>query len=402
MTVNTGNEAPDMAAFLLSPEELRQRRNTKWNQFPPDVIPSFIADMDFRVAPPVQAAILQSVEREDYGYQMRDGAKADRMLAGAFAARMEEAFGWKASADLVLPVSDLVQATYAAILTWSGPGDGVILQVPNYPPFRETLQTTGRRLIPLHMDERDGTYVFDLDRLETQIDANTRIFVLCNPQNPTGRVFSRDELEAVLAFAEKHDLLVISDEIHAELIYGDRPHIPFPALSPAAAARCVLLNSATKSFNIPGLRCAVMYFGTPELKAAYQARIPLRLTGSVNSLGIDATVAAWTQGQPWLDAVLAHLRTARDHLCGRLASELPGLRFHPPEATYLLWMDCSDLGIQGSAGDFFLDRAGVGFSRGEDFLPGAESRVRCNFATSLPILDEIVDRMVAALRSNAR
>lgn len=402
MTVNTGLETPDMAAFLLSPDALRQRRNTKWNQFPPDVIPSFIADMDFKVAPPVQAAILQSVDRQDYGYQMRDGAKADRTLASAFVARMKEAFGWEASPDLVLPVSDLVQATYAAILAWSEPGDGVILQVPNYPPFRETLQTTGRRLIPLPMEEQGETCVFDLDRLEAEIDGNTRIFVLCNPQNPTGRVFTRAELEAVLAFAEKHDLLVISDEIHAELVYGDRPHIPFPALSPEAAARSVVLNSATKSFNIPGLRCAVMYFGTPELKATYQARIPLRLTGSVNSLGIDATVAAWTQGQPWLDAVLAHLQTARDHLCSRLATELPGIRFQLPEATYLLWMDCTDLGIAGSAGDFFLDRARVGFSKGEDFLPGAEHRVRCNFATSLPILDEIVDRMGVALRGNAR
>jgi cystathionine beta-lyase len=382
----------------LSQSFLRGRRNSKWNLHPADVLPAFVAEMDFAIAPPIQKAIERIVKDQDYGYPKRDGERADRAVAEAFVRHMRRRFGWETSADLVLPVADLVQGTFAPIMAFSDPGDGVILQVPNYPPFREAIMSTERKLISLHMRDSGNRHEFSLDELEGLVDARTRIFVLCNPQNPTGRVFSRDELLAIGRFAVERDLVIVSDEIHSDLVYPGRTHIPIASLGPEIAARTITLNSATKSFNIPGLRCALMHFGTAELAARFHKRIPLRLTGQGSAFGIDATVAAWDEGQPWLDAVMAHLLEARRRVIDVLSAE-PGIRVHAPEATYLAWLDCTGLGLQASAFEFFLDKAKVGLSAGETFEPSSTQFARLNFATSLPILDEILGRMVKAVRA---
>jgi cystathionine beta-lyase len=389
-------------SFELSHSALQARRNAKWNQYGADVMPAWVADMDFAVAAPIQAAIERIVRDGDYGYPLRDGERADRMVANAFAMRMKSRFGWELSPDLALPMADLVQGTCAPILAFSDPGDGVVLQVPNYPPFRDTINTTERKLLSLPMRDDGTRYVFDMDELKKLVDKRTRIFVLCNPQNPTGRVFSREELLALGEFAIEHDLIVISDEIHSDLIYPGREHIPFASLGPDIAARTVTLNSATKSFNIPGLRCAVIAFGSEGLRDRFHKRIPLRLTGQANIVGADATVAAWTECQPWLDAVMDHLLKARNRLVDVLAAEAPEIRLHAPEATYLAWLDCRKLALSTTAFQFFLDHARIGFSAGETFDPDCAQFVRFNFGTSMPILDKMLDRMVTAIRQNDR
>ncbi|MGA7806162.1 MalY/PatB family protein [Bradyrhizobium sp.] len=394
--------SPEPIDFELSQAALRARRNAKWNQYDADVIPAFVADMDFAVAAPIQAAIERIVGDRDYGYPLRNGDRADRLVANAFSTRMKSRFGWELSPGLVLPVADLVQGTYAPILAFSDPGDGVVLQVPNYPPFRDAIATTERRLLALPMRDDGARHVFDMAELARLVDRRTRIFVLCNPQNPTGRVFARDELLALGQFAIEHDLVVISDEIHSDLVYPGHQHIPFASLGPEIAARTVTLNSATKSFNIPGLRCALVAFGSERLRDRFHKRIPAKLTGSANIVGVDATVAAWTQGQPWLDAVMDHLLKARNRVRDVLGAEAPEIRFHAPEATYLGWLDCRDLKLSSSAFKFFLDKARIGFSAGETFDPGCAQFIRFNFATSMPILDEILGRMVAATRQNDR
>jgi cystathionine beta-lyase len=242
-----------------------------------------------------------------------------------------------------------------------------------------------------------------MDELKKLVDKRTRIFVLCNPQNPTGRVFTREELLALGQFAIEHDLIVVSDEIHSDLIYPGHRHIPFASLGPDIAARTVTLNSATKSFNIAGLRCALMAFGTEDLRDRFHKRIPLRLTGQANIMGVDATVAAWTEEcQPWLDTVMAHLLKARNRIVDVLAAEAPEIRLYAPEATYLAWLDCRKLGLSTTAYEFFLKHARIGFSAGETFDPDCAQFVRLNFATSTPILDQMLDRIVAAARQNDR
>jgi cystathionine beta-lyase len=389
-------------SFELSQSALQARRNAKWNQYEADVIPAFVADMDFAVAAPIQAAIERIVRDRDYGYPLRDGEKADNLVAKAFSMRMKSRFGWDVSPDLVVPIADLVQGTYAPIVAFSDPGDGVVLQVPNYPPFRDTIATTERKLLALPMRDDGTRYVFDMAELEKLVDRRTRIFILCNPQNPTGRVFSRDELLELGQFAIERDLIVVSDEIHSDLVFPTHQHIPFASLGPDIAARTVTINSATKSFNIPGLRCAVMAFGSEDLRSRFHKRVPLRLTGQANIMGADATAAAWKDGQPWLDAVMEHLLKARNKIVDVLGAEAPGIRLHAPEATYLAWLDCRQLGLSGSAFQFFLDKARIGFSAGETFDPDCAQYVRLNFATSMPILDKILDRMITAIRQNDR
>ncbi len=394
--------SPQTISFELSQRALLARRNAKWNQYDADVIPAWVADMDFAVAAPIQAAIERIVRDVDYGYPLRNGDKADRLVANAFAMRMKSRFGWEVSPDLVMPMADLVQGTYAPILAFSDPGDGVVLQVPNYPPFRDAISTTERKLLALPMRDDGTRHVFDMAELKKLVDKRTRIFILCNPQNPTGRVFSRDELLALGQFAVEHDLIVVSDEIHSDLVYPGHQHIPFASLGPDIAARTVTLNSATKSFNIPGLRCALIAFGTEGLRDRFHKRIPLKLTGGGNVVGVDATVAAWTECQPWLDAVMEHLLKARNRIVDVLTAEVPEIRFHAPEATYLAWLDCRKLGLSTSAFQFFLNKARIGFSAGETFDPDCAQFVRFNFATSMPILDEILDRIVSATRQNNR
>jgi cystathionine beta-lyase len=389
-------------SFELSQSALQARRNAKWNQYDADVLPAFVADMDFAVAAPIQAAIERIVRDGDYGYPLRNGQKSDRLVAAAFADRMKSRYGWELSPDLVLPLADLVQGTYAPILAFSDPGDGVVLQVPNYPPFRDAISTTERRLLTLPMRDNGIRHVFDMDELATLVDQRTRIFVLCNPQNPTGRVFSRDELLSLARFVVEHDLIVISDEIHSDLVFPGYQHIPFASLGPDIAARTVTLNSATKSFNIPGLRCAVIAFGSDDLRRRFHNRIPLRLTGQANVIGADATVAAWTEGQPWLDAVMDHLHKARNKVVDVLTAEVPEIRFRAPEATYLAWLDCRKLRLSAAAFQFFLNKARIGFSAGETFDPDCPQFVRLNFATSMPILDQILDRIIVAARQNDR
>jgi cystathionine beta-lyase len=395
---NNHMTSTEMISFELSQPALQARRNAKWNQYDADVLPAFVADMDFAVAAPIQAAIERIVRERDYGYPLRNGERADRLVANTFAKRMQSLYGWELSPDLVMPMADLVQGTYAAILAFSDPGDGVVLQVPNYPPFRDVINTTERKLLALPMRDDGSRYAFDMAELKRLVDKRTRIFILCNPQNPTGRVFSRDELLALGHFVIERDLIVISDEIHSDLVFPGQQHIPFASLGPEIAARTVTLNSATKSFNIPGLRCALIAFGSEELRGRFHKRIPLKLTGQPNIVGIDATVAAWMECQPWLDAVMKHLFKARNRVRDVLAVEMPEIRFYAPEATYLGWLDCSKLGLSTSAFEFFLTNARIGFSAGETFDPNCAQFVRFNFATSMPILDDILDRMVVAMR----
>jgi cysteine-S-conjugate beta-lyase len=384
--------------FTLPRDLLHSRQGAKWNRHGKDVIPAWVADMDFLPAPAIQQAIEHLTKVQDYGYPQRAGDRAEFAVSRAFAARMKNRFGWSPDPALIQPVADLVQGTYSSILAFSDPGDGVILQIPSYPPFRESILDTGRRLIS-HQVRYDGERIdMNIDALEKLVDDRTKIILLCSPHNPTGHVYRRAELEAIADIAIRHDLIVLSDEIHCDLVYPGNTHIPFASLGPEIAARTVTLNSATKSFNIPGLRCALLHFGSAALRDRFHTRVPKRVLGSPGIFGIDATVAAWEGGQPWLDAVVAHLLTARDHIADVIAKELPMLRFYKPEATYLSWIDCSGLQLPTTAFKFFHEKAKIGFSAGETFDPLCPNFVRFNFGTSIEIIDEILGRMIAAAR----
>ena len=372
---------------------LRARRTNKWHKFPDDVLPAWVADMDFGVAPSITAALARLTRDQEYGYAARDGA-----LAEAFVRRMERRFGWHTDPADTVAIGDLVQASFSSVMAFTEPGDAVLLQLPSYPPFMRAIEDTGRRLIGNPMRDDGTRWVLDLAAYDTVPDPRARMLIFCHPQNPTGRAYSRAELEAVAAFAIRHDLTVVSDEIHADIVYTGDAHIPLASLNPEIAARTITITSATKSFNIPALRCAVMHFGAPDLKERFFSRIPSRLLGSPGVTGVDATVAAWDDGQAWLDEILAHLRENRDWLAQTIATELPGVTMRLPEATYLAWLDCRALDLPCPAGQFFLDRARVGLNFGETFGAEYAGFARLNFATPAPVLQQIVARMVDAVR----
>lgn len=378
----------------ISGEALRQRRGVKWARYPPDVLPAWVADMDFPIAPPVQAALERLVEQQDYGYHARLGREG---VPVAFAERMRDRFGWTVQPSHVQVVAEVVQAIRALMHVFSAPGDGVVVQTPIYPPFLNAVLANARTLVESRLRLVSGRYVADLDVLRATADERTRILLLCNPHNPTGRVFTRAELQALALLAEERDWLVISDEIHADLVYPGGTHIPFAMLSAAAAARTVTVTSATKAFNIAGLRCAVMHFGSEALQDRFQTALPPAILGPTNVMGEDATVAAWRAGQPWLEAVLGQLGRNRARVAAFLAAELPEVRHLAPEATYLSWLDCAALDLPDPPSRFFLKRAKVALGDGPQFGGDSEQCVRLNFATAPAILEEILSRMADAV-----
>lgn len=382
-----------MDDFLLTAEQLSSREGVKWRRHPADVLPAFVADMDFAVAPAIRDVLERLVARNDFGYgRMEDTER----VANAFARRMRERYGWEVDAELVLCPIDVVQAIIAALVALTEPDDGVVVQTPVYPPFLMGVESTHRRLIENPLVDDRSRFVVDVAGLRSAVDARTRMILLCNPHNPTGRVFTRAELEAIAAVALEHDLVIVSDEIHSELLYPPARHIPIATLGPEVAARTVTLTSATKAFNIAGLRCSIAAFGSAALRDRFVARIPDHLLGRPNRFGVEATITAWTEGDDWLTGVLAYLdgnrRRVADVVCAA------GIRHHSPEGTYLAWLDCNALGLPGASPyEFFLERAKVGLSDGADFGPPGRGCVRLNFATSAEILERILDRMTSAL-----
>jgi cystathionine beta-lyase len=381
--------------FELSYETLRSRRGSKWNLYPKDVIPAWVADMDFRVPEPVREAMQRLVDDSDFGYPWRTG---DDTLATAFQERMRDRFGWEIDIQRVRTVTELVQCMFATALAYSAPGDGIVLQTPIYPPFLNTIAKTERRLVENRWKDDGSRFVLDVENLRAVVDDRTRLLFLCNPHNPTGRVFERDELLALGNLCVERDIVIVVDEIHADLVYAGHQHIPIASLSPEIAARTVTITSATKGFNIAGLRTAVMYFGSAELEEQFNRAVPQTLMGQAGITGIDATIAAWRYGQPWLDDVMQRLTSNRDLVADFVAREMPGIVHHKPESTYLAWLDCRDLDLPGeSPQKFFLERAKVGLNDGGTFGEAGRTCVRLNFATSEEVLTQVLERMAEVL-----
>jgi cysteine-S-conjugate beta-lyase len=381
-----------MEPFLLSVDQLRARGGGKWKQYPPDVIPAFVADMDFTVAPAVQQAVMQLTDSQDYGYgQMTDTVP----LFEAFSAWMARRHHWRPDPTLTHANVDVVQGLVATVVAFSEPGDGIIAQTPIYPPFLRCIASTGRRLVENPMVDDGTRFVVDLEGLE-RAGAQASMILLCNPHNPTGRVLERAEVEGIATIAAAHNLTIVADEIHADLVYPGATHIPMETIV-AATQRTVTLTSATKGFNIAGLRTSIAHFGSLALKEKFDRMLPKRLLGAPNRMGVAATIAAWGGADAWLDAVMLYLDRNRRRVADWAAHA--GVRHYLPESTFLAWMDCRrlDLPIGLTPAQHFLEHAKVALSEGLDFGEPGRGHVRLNFATSGEILEEILGRLRGAL-----
>ncbi|RWX74794.1 aminotransferase class I/II-fold pyridoxal phosphate-dependent enzyme [Neorhizobium lilium] len=380
---------------------LRARLSAKWATFDEHVLPSNPAEMDFATAPPIQRAMERVVAKQQYGYSPRGSDSPAVLLAEAFARRMHDKFGWAdADPSRVVIVNDLVQALMASVLAFSEPDQGVVLQVPAYPAFLGIVAQSGRRLVANRMIDTGSSYILDADDFVAITTSDVKVLLLCLPQNPTGRVFGKSELAPLIQHAIDNDMVIVSDEIHADLMLDGRVHVPLAKMFPEAGDRTITLYSATKSFNIPGLRTAIMHFGSAILQERFTAKIPPFLLGTPAVPGYFATLAAWEEAGNWCDHLVEVLARNRDHMHGRFAAELPEIKIYTPEATYLLWLDCAGLPTSGVPYENFLEQAQVAGGDGRNFGAGYDRFVRLNFASSRTILDEKIDRIVRTVRAN--
>ena len=389
-------EIPDPLEQLTL-AELRTRTSTKWREHPPDVLPLWVAEMDVALAEPVQRVLHDAVARGDTGYPAGTG------YAEALASFAAQRWDW-GDVDVARTalVPDVMLGVVEALRLVTAPGDTVVVNCPVYPPFYAFLETTGLQVAeaPLTADGR-----LDLDALAEAMAGPATAYLLCNPHNPTGTVHTAEELTAVAALADEHDVRVVSDEIHAPLVLPGAAFVPYLTVPGSGAGIAVL--SATKGWNLAGLKAALLVAG-PDATADL-ARLPEVVSHGPSHLGVLAHTAAFADGGAWLDALLAGLDAKRSLLRTLLDEHLPGVRWTRPEATYLAWLDCRGLGLDDEGDDdpsarglvtssagpagVFLRQARVAVSAGPAFGTGGAGHVRLNYATSREVLQEAVGRM---------
>ena len=381
----------------------RHTNSTKWGQFPEDVLPLWVADMDFRTPEPILDALRSNLDLGVLGYDLQT-----KTLQEVAAARMERLYKWHVDPEMVIPTPGIVSGFNIAARTICDQNDGILMQVPVYFPFLSVSENASltRQIAPLILIKggQNLSYEVDFSIFNSSIHsggARTHMFLLCNPHNPTGNMFRREDL---LKFAEiclENEVAICSDEIHSELILSDRQHIPIASLSPEIARRTITLISPSKTFNVPGLFCGLAIIPDPDLRDRFKKQMD-RLTLHVNSLGIiSAQTALSGDCDGWLMELRIYLRANRDFLLKYIHEFLPDIHATNPEATYLAWLDCNDLisdnRIQGSPYEFFLKEAKVALSDGAVFGPGGEGFVRLNFGCTQNTLNDALERMKNAL-----
>jgi cysteine-S-conjugate beta-lyase len=370
--------------------ELRKRLSAKWQTYPADVLPLTVAEMDFDLAAPVAEALQEASGRSDAGYAMPEPGLG-RALAG-FAGRR---WDWEIDPASVTAVTDVGVGVVELIRLLARAGDAVVISPPVYPPFFDWVREAGARLLEVPLAHDAAGWRLDLAALEAAFAAGPAAYVLCNPHNPAGRVHTAGELAELVRLAQAHQVTVISDEIHGPLVLPGATFTPLLTV-PGAAEVAASVLSASKAWNLAGLKCAAVVTAAPRM-AALAGRFPPDTRWRVGHLGVIATVAAFTAGEPWLDRLLVTLGHRRDLLAGLLRERLPMLGWDPPDATYLAWLDCTALGPGNQARDLFLERGRVALEPGLRFGAVGSGYARLNFATSSDILDHATARMAASV-----
>lgn len=370
-----------------------ERRNTgssKWNKYGDrDIIPMWVADMDFQSPPAVLDAIRTRVDHAVFGY-----TDPTSELIETIVTMLDRKYHWQIQPDWLVWMPGLVSALNVTCRATGDESSAVLTTVPVYHPFMSAPENMQRRLLTVPLVNDNNYWSMDFDALESAITPDTRLFILCNPHNPTGRVYSREELARLAEICAKHDLIICSDEIHCELILDqDKTHLPIATLDADIADRTITLMAPSKTFNLAGLGCSFAVIPNAELRQRFQ-RAKAGIVPRVNTLGYAAALGAYRDGEPWRKALLDYLRSNRAYLAEAMA-ELPGLSMNSVEATYLAWIDARDTRLQDSAG--FFEEAGVGLHNGAIFKgPGF---LRLNFGCPRALLEQALDRMRQALQT---
>ena len=373
-----------------TPVERRGTASMKWEKYKDkDIIPMWVADMDFRSPPAVIRALQQRTAYGVFGYTLTPEELNDRVVS-----MLRETYDWSVEPEYLVWLPGLVSGLNVACRAVGKDGDDVMTAVPVYPPFLSAPGFSRRSLVRVPLREKDNCWQFDFDRLEQMITDKTRMFILCNPHNPVGRVFTRNELAGLAAICNKHDIVICSDEIHCGLILDrDKVHVPTATLDPEVAARTITLMAPSKTFNLPGLGCAFAVISEKKLRHQFKNAMA-GIVPRPNVLGYAAALAAFAESSDWHAALLDYLRGNLETIVSAIR-QMPPLSIAPLEATYLAWIDMRSSGIKSPAR--FFEEAGVGLQDGIEFDgPGF---VRLNFGCSRSLLEKALDRMKAAMES---
>jgi cystathionine beta-lyase len=383
-------DAPDFDATL---EQLRRAGGLKWTLYP-EAIGAFVAEMDFGTAEPIQRALHDVVDRGLLGYL--PPWLLDEM-SQAWAGFAQQRYGWSVPPERVRPLADVVSGLVAAMEHFSKPGRPVILPTPAYMPFLVVPREHGRDIIQVPMATDGDRQAYDIDALEAAYEAGGDLLVLVNPHNPIGRVLEPDEMQAIASVVDRHGGRVFSDEIHAPLVYDGHTHVPYASLSDTTAAHTVTAVSASKAWNLPGLKCAQLVLSN-DADAEHWEEVGHVAEHGASNPGVVANIAAYTEGGPWLDALLTHLDGSRKLLGDLLATHLPEVGYRAPEGTYLAWLDCRELGVGDHPGEWFSEHAGVALTDGPACGEAGVGFARYNFATPRPVMERTVEQMAEAVR----
>lgn len=391
--------APATAAPVYdfdTPHDRRTGDSAKWNWFAADVLPMWVADMDFKSPPAIAEALHKRVEEGFFGY-----ALPPKELNPAIVARMAQRNSWSVGEEAIVHLAGLVSGLNITAKSVGERGDGALTTTPVYGPFLTAPKNQERVLQTAQLARTvaaDGTLHFeiDFDALQAAVEPNTRLLILCHPHNPSGRAWTRTELEQLADFALRNQLVVCSDEIHADLLLGDSTHIPFASLSPEVEQQTITLIAPSKTFNIPGLGASAALIPNPALRMRFQ-RAAEGIVPHVSLLSAHAMLAAYTQCDDWLLQLRRYLTANRDHLVAFVQRELPQVKVTRPQATYLAFLDLSAYGLEPNPCKWLEANAKLAVNDGAWFGPGGEGHIRLNFGCPRATLDEGLERLRAAL-----
>jgi len=370
--------------------ELRKRRSAKWRSFPEDVLPLPVAEMDFPIAKPIREVLIDMVKRSDTGYS---GIAPE--LPQAFANYAQRNWNWAVNKDQFYLATDVGVAGVEVLRLWTKPGDKVVINTPVYLNFFTWINEAKCEAVDVPLARHGNEWALDLTGLENAFAAGAKVYILCHPHNPVGHIFTLDELEKIADLAKKYGVLVISDEIHAPLIFNDAKFVPYLNVSDTARETGVCITSASKAWNLAGLKCAQIVADNSVINDRL-ALLPFSSPWRTSLLGVWASIAAYNQGEPWLKAVLKNIDDNRHYLAKLLKKHLPKAKYTVPASTYLAWIDLSAYG-QDEVAKLLLEKGRVALSNGADFGGAGKDFVRFNLATSKEIIKDAVLRMASVL-----
>jgi cystathionine beta-lyase len=383
--------------YHLTLEELRTHKSEKWRVFPPDVLPLPVAEMDFRVAEPIRRALREMIDKSDLGYL---GSIPE--LGEAFARFSTNRDGWTPDPSQLRVAADVGVGVVEVLRTITSPGDSILINSPVYQNFYTWCRETSLNMVDVALtrgeSEINGSeWHLDWEGIERAYQSGIKVHLICNPHNPLGRIYTREELEKLVVLAHAHGVIIISDEIHSPLTFSEQKFTPFLSLSEDARAVGITITSSSKAFNIAGLKCAIILTQNAAMHERLNAIAPATHYRT-SFVGAFASVAAFNEGEPWLNELMVQLDFNRKLLLDLIAEKLPHARTHMPHCSYLQWIDFSGYKLDGEPATQLLEKGKVGFSPGINFGPASANFVRLNFATSPAIIEEAITRTAHALR----